>query len=191
MGTKLMDFQPIPALRVQSQRVASKTAEMYEAEADVLEAQIEDTLRRAPIEGCRSFLGRVHLQRFGWLLSDSLVDAVFPWPHPPSAGAWSGAVQEHLDLTAETGVLRTKCAVRGYPRQCAEILDVVFEAQWIAAQLAAEEYLEEAGELTPFTLEAFEDAALDESAIKERRGRFQVDVFATNWRPPVEVTLGS
>lgn len=117
-----------------------------EIQAQVLWGEISKLVEKDPIGAARSWIGRLMLPKYKWLLT------------PEDA--------------AEMGV-----QVEGaYPRRLplAEILGA--DIREVIEQLIAEEYFEDAGELTPYTPEAF-------------GVRLEVpnDIFATTWRPDVTV----
>lgn len=121
-------------------------------QTQMMEADILALIERDPEGAAKSWIGRAHLMgKFGFLRPDPNADC-------------SARVCERVG--------------EDYPRKF-ELKDVLLDGKEITLQLIAEEYFEDAGELTPYTLEAAARAAYRTSLF--------VDPFATAERPDVTV----
>ena len=121
-----------------------------------IELDILAAVERDPEGSAKSWLGRIHLMQFGFLLGKyELVEKAMgckPFSQPVSYD---------------------------YP-YAFELKDVMLESKWIIAQLVAEEYFEDGPESTPFTPEAVINS--DDEIVPR-------DIFATNWRPDVNLDM--
>lgn len=160
-----MFFEPAGEIR---QMREVRGADYFRTQADILEAQILRVIEDDPVAAGMSWLGRNYLKKYGFLLPNALA----------SMGLCicdgDGKLYNlaHGATCSETHTLRAENA---YPRQF-ELGDVLLHGDQITLQLIAEEYLEDAGELSPYTPDV----------LTVMRPIF-ADPFASNERPDVTV----
>lgn len=128
------------------------------AQGAILEADILRLVEDDPEGAAKSILGRLHLERYAWLLN-----------HPLEV---MGLLCSEKTCSCDKAHSEVESA---YPFRF-ELRDVLLNGDDITLQLLAMEYLEDLGELTPFTLDI----------IGPRFSKFY-DPFTTYQRPAVNI----
>ena len=129
----------------------------------LMEQEITSAIEQDPEGAAKSWIGRIHLLQYGFLLGD-MEDI------EKAMGCKAADKPQNWEYPYKFG-----------------LRDVLLASKWIIAQLVAEEYFEKGPESTPYTPEALINVNLGED--QPYFSPVPKDVFATKWRPPVDLTI--
>lgn len=147
-------------------------------QAEVIMAEMLALVAKDPIAAAGSWLGGMHLSKYWFLLSDA--DFAMSLRQHANNVLQRGEAQTKEQMAEMVRFLNetdevVKSYANPYPYRF-EIKDVLLDSKEILMQLVADEYFMGGPESTPFTPDAFVEKPV-----------VPVDVFASTWRPDVNV----